>query len=103
MTQNLIGGLEQDKKYLQAEVVRLHAIIDRFGPENARLCEALSNAESNSVIATILVGVGGFLVSYATFTGNLAKSWADVSAGLLLAGIGLMIWQSVRRWRRGPT
>jgi len=33
------------------------------------------------VVATILIGVGGFLVSYATFTGNLAKTVADGSAG----------------------
>jgi len=59
--------------------------------------KALSNAESNNVVATILIGIGGCLVSYAGFTGKAAEKWANVAAGCLLAGIGLMTWQSVRR------
>jgi hypothetical protein len=52
------------------------------------------------VIATILIGIGGFLVSYATFTGKPAETWANVAAGCLLSGIVLLFGQSLRRWRR---
>lgn len=76
--------------------------MDDLAPENARLIEALGNAESNNTLATILIGGGGFLVSYAGFTGKAAATWANVSAGFLLAGIVLMFWQSFRRRRRIP-
>jgi len=101
MTRERIDSLERDKKNLRSEVARLSRETSRLSPENARLQEALSGAESINVVATILIGVGGFLVSYATFTGGSATLWANVSAGLLLAGIILMTWQSVRQWRRG--
>lgn len=101
MTQGRIDALEKDKRRLRAEVARLQSLVDRLGPRNARLVEALDNAVSNNVIATILIGVGGFLVSYATFAGKSAERWANVAAGCLLAGIGLMLWQSYRP-RREP-
>ena len=100
MTQGRIDALERDKQEIKTEVIRLQLLLDQIAPRNARLEEALGNAESNNVASTILIGVGGFLVSYATFTGKAAERWANVAAGCLLAGIGLMIWQSFRRWRR---
>ena len=102
MTRERIDALENENQRLRDKVVELQARVDRLGPENARLVEALGNAESNSVFATIAVGVGGFLVSYATFTGNTAKIWANVAAGCLLLGIAMMAWQTVRRWRDRP-
>src|SRR5258707_14087513 len=76
MIRERIDALEEDRIYLRAEIVRLQARVDQLGPESSRLHEALSNAESNSTLATILIGLGGFLVSYATFTGQAAETWA---------------------------
>ena len=59
----------------------------------------MSNAETNNVIATTLIGFGGFLVSYATFTGKAAEIWANVAAGCLLSGIAILLAQSIRRWQ----
>lgn len=101
MTRERIDALEEDKKRLQAECNELRKRVDCLAPQHSRLSEALANAESNNVVATILIGLGGFLVSFATFTGKSAERWASVAAGCLLAGIGLMLWQSFRRWRRG--
>ena len=106
-TQDRIKALERDKRFYCKQAVSLQADIDRLGPEVARLREALgrsrdslANAEANNVYATVLIGVGGFLVSYASFTDKLARLWANLSIGLLLSGVGLLIWQSARRWRR---
>lgn len=108
MNRERIDALEWDKHFFREEALRLQREVDRLGPEVARLEEsltrlrdALENAEANNVYATVLIGVGGFLVSYATFTEKLAEVWANLSAGLLLAGVGLLIWQFARRWRRG--
>ena len=94
MTQDRVASLARDKESFRSEAARLQMIVARLSPENARLHEALRRAESGSMLATILVGIGGFLVSYASFTGGSAKWWANVSLGLLVAGIGLMTWQS---------
>ncbi len=97
MTRERIDALEVEKRELKSEVARLLSLV----AANARLEEALSNAEFNNVYATILIGGGGFLVSYATFTGKAAETWANFAAGCLLAGIGLLLGQTVRRWHRG--
>ena len=108
MTRERIDALEHDKQTLQTKADRMEGEVDRLGSEVARLLESLGrvretldNAEANNVLATVLIGLGGSLVSYAAFTGNLAPVWVNLSAGLLLAGLGLLLWQSVRRWRRG--
>jgi hypothetical protein len=100
MTQGRIEALENDKRELQAKVDRLQELVDQLAPKNARLEESLANAEANNVLATVLIGVGGFLVSYATFTGQSAGAWANFSAGCLMAGIFLLLYQSFRHWRR---
>jgi hypothetical protein len=92
MTRERVDALERDKLQLQAEVVRLRERVEQLGPDNARLEEALSSAESNNTLAMILISVGGFAVSYATFTGQAAKIWANVAAGCLIAGIGMLFW-----------
>ena len=88
MTRERIDALEKDKRRLLKENSRLQGRVDQLAPENRHLQEALGNAESNSVLATILiVGVGGFLVSYAAFTGrNSAGRWANLAAGMLACG-----------------
>lgn len=100
MTKGRIDALEDDKERLQVEVYRLQARIDELGPENSRLAEAQANAESNNVVATILIGVGGFAVSFATFTGEAASAVANASAGCLLAGITMMGWQALGSRRK---
>ncbi len=99
MTRERIDSLDQDKQRLREEVERLQARVDQLSPENARLEEALRLAESNNILATILTGLGGFLVSYATFTGKAAQTWANGAAGILLAGIVMMLFQTIRRSR----
>jgi len=83
-----------------AEVDQLRARIDELAPENARFREALSNAESNNFLSTVLIALGGSIVSYATFTGNAAPAFANAGAGCLLAGIFRMMVLLVRDWRR---
>jgi hypothetical protein len=97
MTRERIDALERDKRRLAAEVARLQPYVE----QNARLEEALSNAETNGGVATALIAIGGFLVSYATFTGRSAEFWANLAAGCLLSGIIILLSQSIRRWRRG--
>jgi prefoldin subunit 5 len=97
MSREWIDALETEKSELKAEIASLR----RLEPEKARLEEALSNAETNSIVATALIAIGGFLVSYATFTGKSAEFWANIAAGCLLSGIVILLAQSIRRWRRG--
>lgn len=101
MTRERVDALEDDKHRLIEEVEVLRARVDQLAPATARLEEALSDAESTNVLSTILMVFGGFLVSYAGFTGQAAKQWANAAAGCLLAGILVMLWQAARRWRRG--
>ncbi len=96
MTRERIDVLEAEKAELKREIARLL----KLEPEKARLEEALSNAESNNVLATILIGIGGFLVSYATFTGKASQSWANFAGGCLVSGVVILVGQSVGRWCR---
>jgi hypothetical protein len=93
-----ISSLERARDELRTETTRLQGEVDRLGPENARLAEALGNAQANNVLATILIGLGGFTVSYATFTGEAATLWANAAAGTLVAGVTLMVFQTSRAW-----
>jgi prefoldin subunit 5 len=100
MTMARISALEAERDLLRSTVERLQARVDVLGPESACLTEALTNAESNSVLATMLIGGGGGIVCYATFTGQVAPALANVGAGCLLGGIAVMAFQSIRHWRR---
>ena len=53
------------------------------------------------MLATVLIGGGGFLVSCATFTDQSAKVWANVAAGCLLSGVAILLWQAALKRRRG--
>ncbi|MFO0949971.1 MAG: hypothetical protein U0835_02235 [Isosphaeraceae bacterium] len=100
MTRERIDALESDNERLRLRVAELQGRVDELAPANARLIQSLDNAESNGTLSTILIAVSGFAVSYAAFTEKLAGSVANLSAGCLMAGIVMMIWQSARRWRR---
>ena len=100
MTRERIDALERDKAVYWDQMALLRRAVDRLGPENSRLKESLDNAEANNVYATVFISISGFLVSYASFTDKLAKSWAIFSAGMLVVGVGLLIWHSFRRWLR---
>jgi prefoldin subunit 5 len=110
MTRDRIASLEADKQRLQSEATHLQGEVrdlrddvGRLGSENARLQQSLDNAESNSLVSTILIAVGGGVISYAAFTGNVAKRVADAGAGIFLAGAFLILIANARRWlgRRG--
>ncbi len=93
-----IASLEADKANLAAEVQRLQAKIEQLGPENARLRESLRNERSNNTFATILIVVGGVVVSYATYLDKSAQTnWANAGLACLLAGICSLLWQTVQR------
>jgi multidrug resistance efflux pump len=100
MTRERVDALEADRQRLLAAVERLQAQVDQLSPENSRLREALGDAEWNGALSTIMMVVGGFLVSYATFTGQAAPALANASGVCLLAGILMMLWQFLGRWLR---
>ncbi len=100
MTRERVQSLEKDKSRHLTQIKQLVARVEQLGPENARLHEALGNARANNAISTVLMVVGGFLVSYATFTGKAAPALANASAGCLLAGIFLMLVQSALHRRK---
>jgi prefoldin subunit 5 len=100
MTRERVRALERDKNRLLSEIKQLRARLDELGPECARLRESLDNARTYNVASTTLTVVGGFLVSYATFTGKAAPALANAAAGCLLAGIFLMLVQSVLHRRK---
>ncbi len=95
MTRERIDALERDNRRLRAEVNRLLPYV----ADKARLEEALGAAELIDLVATILIGLGGFLVSYATFTGKMAQAWANFAGGCLASGVVILLGQSARRWR----
>jgi hypothetical protein len=99
MTRERIDSLEADKRRLHERIEQLQAEVDRLAPENARLIEALRSVEANNIVATILIAVGGGIISYATFTGNVGPRVADVGGGALLAGAFLPFTATIRRRR----
>ena len=98
MTRERIVGLEQERDWHREKVERLQAERNRLAPENARLREALSNAEANNLVSTVLIVVGGGIISYATFTGRIGQRLADIGCGALLAGVFLMLIRNFR-WK----
>ena len=98
MTRDRIIWLENEHRWHREKVEGLQAALDGLTPENARLSEALKNAEANNFVSTILIGVGGAVISYATFTGKISQQVANVGCGVLLAGVFLMLIGNLRRW-----
>jgi len=98
MTRERIDSLEADKERHHERIEYLQAEIIRLAPENAQLREALKNAEASNLVSTILIVVGGGIISYATFTGKVGQRVADVGGGALLAGAFLLFTANIRRW-----
>jgi hypothetical protein len=96
MTRARITSLELDKRGLIKKVDTLQTSVDSLSPENARLREALGNAQTNGAISTVLTTIGGGIVSYATFTGKTSMYVATGGVVALLIGACLMITSSVR-------
>jgi hypothetical protein len=74
MVRERIDSLESDKRLARETIERLQALIDCLGPENARLTESLENEKSYNVATTLLITVGGGLMSYATPRGRCRPS-----------------------------
>ena len=106
MTRERIDSLEADKQWLQLRIDQLQAKVDQLAPENAQLRVDLKNAEANNLVSNILIGVGGAIMSYATFTGRVGPRLADAGAVALIAGVFLLIVVNLRLWlareRGGP-
>ena len=100
MTRERIDSLDSERMRLLELTSRLQQKVDSLAPDNARLIEALGNAEANGFVSTILIGVGGGVISYATFTGKVSHTIANMGVGLLLAGILVMLTPQLRRWFR---
>lgn len=98
MTRERIDSLIADKRKLESDVQRLQGEVDRLAPENARLKESLGSAEANNIVSTILIVLGGGVISYATFVGNVGPRVADTGAGMLLAGVLVLAFANLRRW-----
>lgn len=98
MTRERIDSLEADKERLHQRIEHLQVEVIRIAPENAQLREALKHAEANNLVSTILIVVGGGIISYATFTGKVGQRVADVGGGTLLAGAFLLFTANIRRW-----
>ncbi len=99
MTRDRVDSLEEDKRSLAETVRYLQEQVDRLAPENAYLHEALRNAEATNLVSTILIAVGGGIISYATFADVVGKRLADFGAGILGGGVLLLLIVNVRRWR----
>lgn len=87
MTRERIDALENDKRRLIEAADRLQTEVNRLTPEVAHLSEALRNAEANNLVSTVLIVVGGGIISYATFVDGVGRRVADIGAGILLGGV----------------
>ena len=83
--------LDEERRRLLKKVDELQAVVDRLGPENARLKEALGNAVANNVLATILVAIGGGSISFATFVEGASKVVAYLGVAVLVSGVLVLI------------
>lgn len=99
-TRDLIARLEKENDRHVATIERLQDVVNQLTPENARLAAYLANAEANSFLATIFIALGGGAISYATFFVHVAHRVADLGAGLLVAGVVIMVGTRVIRWSR---
>src|SRR5689334_16584398 len=70
--------VDRERTRLLGRNEQLQEMVDRLGPESARLEEALGNAVANNVLGTILVAIGGGAISFATFAEGASKAMAYV-------------------------
>jgi predicted phage tail protein len=91
-----IEHLDRERQRLLDRVEQLQALVDRIGPENARLHEALANAVANNVLATILVAIGGGAISFATFAEGASKAVAYVGVAILASGVLVLLFPAFR-------
>jgi hypothetical protein len=91
-----IAHLDRERQRLVEKVDQLQALVDRLGPENARLQEALANAAANNVLATILVAIGGGAISFATFAEGASKRVAYVGVAILMSGVLVLLFPAFR-------
>jgi hypothetical protein len=95
--------LDRERQRLLDRLDRLQAAVDRLGPENARLEEALANAAANNVLATILVAIGGGSISFATFAESASKAVAYVGVAVLASGVLILLFPAFRGQASRPT
>lgn len=91
-----IEHLDRERQRLLHRNEQLQAIVDRLGPENARLEEALGNAVANNVLATILTVAGGGSISFATFVEGASKVVAWVGLATLVSGVLILLFPAFR-------
>ena len=88
--------LDEERRRLLKKIDDLQAVVDRLGPENARLREAHGYAVGNNILATIFVAIGGGSISFATFVEGVSKAVASGGGVLLLAGVAILVFGAFR-------
>ncbi len=96
LQQNIID--QRDR--FENEVAALRTELDRLRPEHAKLEEANSNTLAVNILSTVMVGLGGSLISGAGYTPNDVWKFILLSSGIavFLSGSALQItatWRSV--------
>jgi hypothetical protein len=91
-----IALLDEERRRLLKKVDKLQAMVDRLGPENARLREAHGYAVGNHILATVFVAIGGGSISFATFVEGVSKAVASGGGVLLLAGVSILVFGAFR-------
>ncbi len=104
MIRERIDSLEADKRLLnetleaerrkffekteeiRAKMDELRSRMEDLAGENGQLRQALNGERTLSLISTLLLSIGGGIISYAAFIGNISKRVADVGAGDLRRG-----------------
>jgi DNA-binding transcriptional regulator YbjK len=89
-------SIEKDNRQLVEKVHELQAMVNRLAPENARLAEAHGNAVFNNITATVFVAIGGGSISFATFVEGASRVVAWAGVALLMAGVVILIFATLR-------
>ena len=82
-----IQDLMQQRERLQTECTRLQSELDRLRPDHERLKEAFAAALAGNIFSTVLVALGGSLISAAGY----AKEPTLILV-VLVAGVVTLVW-----------
>jgi hypothetical protein len=91
-----VEQLDRERQRLIDRLEQSQALVDRLGPENARLEEALGNAVAHGVLATVYVVIGGGALCVATFIAQTPRIVAYLGAALLASGVTVLLLAAFR-------
>lgn len=104
-----IQDVREERRLLQEDIVRqrsdaakevwdLRRELDGLRPENSRLDEAFAAALSVNILSTIMVGVGGALISGAGYAPSALSKTATLCLGIGVFASGTIL-QVTATWR----